>query len=875
MFERRLKTLMAVLALIIFALVVRAAYVQIFCGRTWQDEAARTARRERLTETTRGSILDVLDRPIAQDIPCIDACVDYHVIVAEPDAKWVHDLAVKRVHALRAADRLGATQPDRREQVRAEERRISQQIAEMWHALATVSKLGDDRIDEIRQSIVQRVAQRRDSVGRHRQAQNAAKQSSIHSWFGRLLGSDSTADADKLAPVIADEDQSYPILRAIDEKVYNELGKNVERYPGLTLRPAIERKYPFGDAACHLIGRLANVTRADIDSANVGNALRDYEYNDLVGGAGLESLCEPLLRGTRGRVETQVDATADDSEARPGPHEARTEPIPGADVHSTIDMDLQKEIQQAFDHVLLREDPDQPELTSVPMHGAAVVIDIPTGEVRALVSVPGYDLNAYNENYDLMQSDELNLPLMNRATQALLEPGSTVKPMVGIGAITQGLFTIDSRIHCTGYLVIGGKKMPTGRCWTASMYASHPDAVIDGHKIPTQSPHPTGDLCFSDALERSCNVFFENFADRLGIDGLSRWYMTFGIGRSSGIGIAESLGRLPSRMPAGVPEWVVKDTTWFAGIGQGSVWATPLEMANVAATIARDGIWLRPRLIKDSDTAQLRQALKLASPESLDLNILADPESARAIAAMSWKDVPDRIDLHLSREALAAARLGMLRVVNSPGGTGRAPSLDSNTKGFPGGEFFDRLIVAGKTGTAQASPLRPYKRDPATGKLMLDDHGRPIHDTELTPSTFGHINPQAPWYFAFGVRADKSPVLNHSWFIGFAPADHPRIAFAVMVQYGGPGNVAAGSVARELLAACVKHDYVPLDAPDRVAAERLAVAGPAANVELLHDASADRPTDATVVPAPKLPATVVDPATRPVTASNDAGHDPG
>src|SRR5438552_7493748 len=154
----------------------------------------------------------------------------------------------------------------------------------------------------------------------------------------------------------------------------------------------------------------------------------------MLGAAGLEALCEPAPRGTRGRESIR----GDDADRRV------TETIPaapGANVQSTIDIELQQEIQEMFVKAQIPwgVSPDgQPYYDTVAMHGAAVVIDVPTGEVRAMVSYPTYDLNRFDEIYAQMLNDEINRPLLHRATQAMLEPGSTVKPIVGLGAITQG-----------------------------------------------------------------------------------------------------------------------------------------------------------------------------------------------------------------------------------------------------------------------------------------------------------------------------------------------------------------------------------------------------------------------------------------------------
>ena len=451
-------------------------------------------------------------------------------------------------------------------------------------------------------------------------------------------------------------------------------------------------------------------------------------------------------------------------------------PIPGGDVRTTIDIDLQTQIQNMFAQMEVPSNLDptnDPRRFKVAMHGAAVVIDVKTGEVRALASYPDYDLNKLPENIETYLSDSsLDAPLLNRATQSQLEPGSTIKPVVGISAITQGLnvphwgvMTIKTGIECTGFLVLNGHKMPNGRCWVASKFFKTLGGQVAHHPIPWDDPHrgvygnPDGFLCFADALQRSCNVYFETVADAFGIDGLSYWYDHWGLGRETGIGISEACGFLPRELNV-----QQQSVAWFSGIGQVGVRVTPIQMANVAATIARDGIWLRPKLV--------------------DGDYKLNPVKAR-----DGRAIPDRVDLQLSKEALAAARDGMFRVVNTKGGTGH-------------GGWMPDLQVAGKTGTAQAAEIR----DPD-----LDGEGHPIRDekgkikTHPREVAYADHETSTPWYRGWG---EDGKSLNHAWFIGFAPADHPQVAFAVMIQYGGSGGGLSGTMATQILQACMKRGYI-------------------------------------------------------------------
>ena len=417
------------------------------------------------------------------------------------------------------------------------------------------------------------------------------------------------------------------------------------------------------------------------------------------------------------------------------------------------------------------------------MNGAAVVIDIATGEVRALVSVPTYDLNKFDELYEKLAADDLNWPMRNRALQDAVEPGSTAKPIVGLGAVTQGLTTVDEPVECNGRPVINGKPIAAPRCWTMSMYG---ESHIH-HTDPWQAPHPNGLLNLTDAIQRSCNVYFVTQGNKLGIDGLSYWMRQFGLGRETGIGLPENRGLVPA--DASIPAGERASAPWFAAIGQGKVNATPIQVANEMATIARDGIWMRPRLVpRDSPVA-----LPTTRPDGTPFE--------------------DRRDLHLNRDALDAVHAGMFRVVNTAGGTGTGILRT----GPRAGDVVDLGVpIAAKTGSATAAPLSRPMHD-ENGRLVYWNNGR-LRKEFIAYGWRDALNPMLPWYRASGVTEVKNgrgevisqtPKGTHSWVGGYAPADHPKIAFAVYVEYGNSGGVAAGSVVRKLVTALAKEGYLP------------------------------------------------------------------
>jgi penicillin-binding protein 2 len=763
MFERRVKIFLGILILVIIVLIGRAMQVQVIARNYWRGEAQKAMTAPEFMETSRGSLLDRKGRAIAEDVPCIDACVDFQAIVYDTDPVWLRDMAVKRLRARLADDYSRADSKQRQAWITEEMPKTQEDLNATWAMLAHVGGKTPTDIDEIRQSIIAKVIMRRRYLWyfKYRRAVEEPDKGTPP-WYQRMLvdESDNAPEVDQFKMEVPEQTAAHPILRAIDTQTMNYLGKNLVRLPWIKLQPSVHRHYPYNDVAAHVIGYIGTV-QADNRGKNDPfreDPLRRYEPNDLVGRSGLEALCEPLLRGKRGRVDRFYgEGTQHDLE--------RVEPVPGLSVQTTIDIELQRDVQEAFKKIVLHHSDPLWDDTLDWMPGAAVVIDVSSGEVLAMVSYPTYDLNQVDDYYSRWNNDTVNRPLMNRATQFALEPGSTVKPIVGLAAMAQGAMSLDGTIECTGYMIAAnGKPAAQGRCWVASMFEGK-IATVAHHPIPYESPHPTGYLTYPDALERSCNVFFETLADRLGVQVLSEWFDKFGLGRPTGVGLPERQGTIPSDWLAGPAP--MRQSIWFSGIGQGSVLATPIQMANVAATIARGGIWERPRLVPAG--TEVRPALAQG---------------------------PDKVDLHLPPMAVAEAKEGMMRVVRSKAGTGQLHREDE-------------LPIAGKTGSAQASLLtipKPVEYASTEDIIKLNVKGETREYLRLYPGKHGDPNKRAFWYRYTGETEDRR---SHAWYIGFAPADNPKVAFAVMVEYGGGGGPVAGQVVNRLLDACKKHGYLP------------------------------------------------------------------
>jgi penicillin-binding protein 2 len=638
MFERRLKIFLGLLCAVTVVLTLRAGQVQVVQADRWQKAAAETMRRSQLVDTTRGSILDIKGRVLARDEACVNACVDYRAITEPPNEAWLNEKAAERLRNRLGEQYTKAPKANRREMVKAQVESVRADVKRMWAELAIASGLTLQEIHEQRKAIINRVDTRRRIVfvRNYQRAMKKGEEKPDSFWQKWILegGLDTPElQKEKFMVAVSEETEPHVILTAIDTQTQNRLAAEIERYPGLTLPPSTHRRYPYGMVAAHLMGRVSRVNKEDlVDNLNVHDETRQYLPNDLMGRGGAEGLFEQALRGTRGRVQRIL--------GEEGVLDA-TDPKPGRDVTMTIDVDLQGRIEAAFARSELIDNDGNVEVAT--LHGACVVIDVKSGEVRAMASYPTFDPNHLDELYDTLLNDQVNQPMLNRATMSQYQPGSTVKPLVGVAAITQGIITDADGIECTGYLVIDGKRRGVGRCWVASKFHEALKGAVAHHPVPWDAPHPTGFLTFGDALERSCNVYFETLAHRLGMAGLSAWYERFGLGRPTGVGIPEARGRVRSN--DGGPAADVMGKTWFAGIGQDPVAATPIQMANASAMLARNGLWVRPRLVSDAHATELASARRVTSRRRARAKRTSPPTrspTARTSSSRRWDSRPPR-----------------------------------------------------------------------------------------------------------------------------------------------------------------------------------------------------------------------------------------
>jgi len=329
--------------------------------------------------------------------------------------------------------------------------------------------------------------------------------------------------------------------------------------PVLEMIPVSRRRYLPGGFLAHAAGYVGEVSEQQIEASN--GKLRP---GDFAGKTGLEHQYNDLLQGTDGMRRVVVNSVGKEVERL-----ATQEAIPGKQIQLTIDYDLQQIAEQSLG----------------PRPGAAVALDPRTGEVLAMVSHPALDPNDFavrisGEDWKNLNEDPQH-PLLNRAIQAQLAPGSVFKIVTATAMLEDKVPPENFTTFCPGYATFYGRQF---KCW---VYGKRSHGVVGLHK----------------AILESCDIFFYNVGMRLGIDRLSYYAGKFGLGHKTGIDLpAEEPGLMPSA------EWVerVFHRKWYAGetisvsTGQGAVTTTPLQLARMISGIAMGGVFKQPHLLKDA-----------------------------------------------------------------------------------------------------------------------------------------------------------------------------------------------------------------------------------------------------------------------------------
>ncbi|BCX88069.1 penicillin-binding protein 2 [Methylomarinovum tepidoasis] len=429
----------------------------------------------------------------------------------------------------------------------------------------------------------------------------------------------------------------------------DEVARFAARRPffhGVDIHARLVRHYPYGELTSHVVGYVGSIDERELKRLDP----TEYRGTTHIGKVGIERAYEGLLHGHTGYAEIETNARGRDLRVL-----REVTPRPGADLHLGLDIDLQRLAYEGLgEH-----------------NGAVVAIEPASGQVLALVSKPGFDPNAFvygihRQEYQALQRSP-DRPLFDRTLRGRYPPGSTIKPFVGLAGLEYGVIDARREIFCPGYYQLPGVS----------------------HRYRDWKKWGHGQIDLKDAIAQSCDVYFYDLAHNLGIDRLHDFLDRFGFGRRTGIDlVGEKAGLLPSR------DWKRKvfhqpwypGETLIAGIGQGFLQVTPLQLARAVATLANRGRLVRPHVA----------AYQVSGERSVPL--FPDPDEGRvALAPRHLRTIVD----------------AMIAVVHGPRGTARRIAKDLD------------FLIAGKTGTAQVFTVKQDEEYRAS-KLA-----RELHDHAL------------------------------------------------------------------------------------------------------------------------------------------------
>lgn len=489
--------------------------------------------------------------------------------------------------------------------------------------------------------------------------------------FQALMVAEQTTDVDetlssfkKIMPLSEDEEKrirkdlkrnrSFVPIKIKDNLSWDDATKillNAPDLPGVIIDEGLSRYYPYGNIFAHVVGYVAAVDDADV---------KDDPLLEVpgfkIGKSGIERLYDKNLRGKAGNLKLEVNALG-----RVMKEIERVDGIAGERIDLSLDVRLQ---QKAYE--LLGEE-----------SGAVVMMNVNTGEVLAFASAPAFDPNMFanglsSEEWEALNTNERN-PLLNKAVAGLYSPGSTFKMIVGLAALESGTINKQSRSFCAGKMTLGNH---TFHCWKDW-----------GH----------GYLDMVEALQHSCDIFFYEVAQKLGINKIADMARRFGLGEKTNIGIEnEKSGLIPDT------EWKMKrfGEPWqqgesvISGIGQGYILTTPIQLATMVSRIANGGYKINPTFKK------------------LDKNEKIGAEN-----------------MGLSRQNIEVVKQGMFDVVNAQGGTAMMAKFD-----------FNGQKMAGKTGTTQVRRISMKERE--TGLLEQDEIPWKYRNHALFVAYAPHDNPK-------------------------------------------------------------------------------------------------------------------------------------
>jgi penicillin-binding protein 2 len=358
--------------------------------------------------------------------------------------------------------------------------------------------------------------------------------------------------------------ESLPIRTRLTDQEVAKFTAQRYRFPGVDIQARLFRQYPLGSVASHVIGYIGRISQREAEKIEDTDDAANYNGTSYIGKEGVEKSYEAQLHGQTGYEEVEVSAGG-----RAVRTLSRKPATPGSNLILSVDIELQKVVEQAFGN----------------RRGALIAIEPSTGDVLAYVSMPTFDPNLFVEGIDQQSWDELNTsadkPLVNRPLSGSYPPGSTYKPFMALAALELGRRTPASAIYDPGYFNFGNHRFRDDK----------------------EGGHGTVDMYRS--IVQSCDTYYYQLANDLGVDAMHDFMKPFGFGQITGIDLEhEKRGILPSTGWKRAAYRRPEQQKWYAGetislgIGQGYNSFTPLQLAHATAILANNGVVMKPHLVK-------------------------------------------------------------------------------------------------------------------------------------------------------------------------------------------------------------------------------------------------------------------------------------
>ncbi len=406
--------------------------------------------------------------------------------------------------------------------------------------------------------------------------------------LGNLIGMPAAAVRRNMQDQTEGAQSDRTVARDVSRRVVAYIGEHPNLFEGVTVEERTVRHYPRGHVCAHVVGYTGVVSRELLESSAASDDAGEvvYETGDTVGQAGVEYTYENVLQGIRGEQSVHVDANGNVLEQA-----TSVEPQPGSDVVLTIDLTIQEAAENALAEVI---ELVRTTVSSACAAGSVIVMDVTNGDIIAMASAPTFSPNNFvggisNEDWEMLQAEDSDNPLMNRAIAGQYPSASTIKPFTTFAALDNGIAQPDSGYYCSGWWTGFGEE--SGQyCW------EH-----DGH----------GPVDLVSGITNSCDVVFYEIGKGFFLsenpEALQAKYREWGLGDITGIDLpGEAVGRIPDA------EWKWNyyttssdlDRQWKGGdftnlaIGQGDLLVTPIQMACAYAGIATGGTEMRPHVLK-------------------------------------------------------------------------------------------------------------------------------------------------------------------------------------------------------------------------------------------------------------------------------------